>query len=57
MRFKTGDPISEYTCWGLKTLGEIYESEGELDSAAICYEITLEKKAELSIWYCRFSFS
>ncbi len=41
---KTGDPISEYTCWGLKTLGEIYESEGELDSAATCYEITLERR-------------
>ncbi|MFT5601158.1 MAG: tetratricopeptide (TPR) repeat protein [Flavobacteriales bacterium] len=42
---KTGDPISEYTCWGLKTLGEIYESEGKLDSAATCYEITLERRA------------
>jgi len=42
---KTGDPISEYTCWGLKTLGEIYESEGKLDSAATSYEITLERRA------------
>lgn len=41
---KNGDPYSEYTCWALKTLGEIYESEGKLDSAAVCYEETMQRR-------------
>ena len=41
---KNGYPYSEYTCWALKTLGEIYESEGKLDSAAVCYEETMTRR-------------
>lgn len=38
---KAGAPYSEYKCWSIVTLGKIYESEGKLDSAAICYDIAL----------------
>lgn len=41
---EAGAPFSEYKCWSIITLGNIYESEGELDSAAICYSAALEER-------------
>jgi tetratricopeptide (TPR) repeat protein len=40
-----GAPYSEYKCWAIVTMGKIYEAEGKLDSAAMCYEMaTTERK-------------
>jgi tetratricopeptide (TPR) repeat protein len=39
-----GAPYSEYKCWSLCTLGGIYESEGELDSANICYQYATQER-------------
>ncbi len=43
---KAGAPYSEYKCWALTTLGKMYESEGKLDSAQICYEVAVEERAD-----------
>ncbi len=39
-----GAPYSEYKCWSIITLGHIFEDEGELDSANICYEMALKER-------------
>lgn len=39
-----GAPYSEYKCWSLVTLGGVYESVGDLDSAKICYEFSMEER-------------
>jgi tetratricopeptide (TPR) repeat protein len=41
---EAGAPFSEYKCWSIITLGNIYESQGELDSAKICYSVALEER-------------
>lgn len=44
MAINAGAPYSEYKCWSIITLGNIYEAEGQLDSAQICYEMALEER-------------
>lgn len=39
-----GAPYSEYKCWSLVTLGGVYESVGQLDSALICYKYSTEER-------------
>ncbi|GAB5417477.1 MAG: hypothetical protein Crog4KO_30590 [Crocinitomicaceae bacterium] len=39
-----GAPYSEYKCWSLCTLGGIYEGEGKLDSANICYQYATQER-------------
>ncbi|MFT5777956.1 MAG: pentatricopeptide repeat protein [Crocinitomicaceae bacterium] len=39
-----GAPYSEYKCWTLTTLGNIYEAEGQLDSAQVCYEYSKQER-------------
>ncbi|MFK7786720.1 MAG: hypothetical protein AB8B56_16495 [Crocinitomicaceae bacterium] len=39
-----GAPYSEYKCWSLCTLGDIYESEGKLDSASVCYQYAMQER-------------
>jgi tetratricopeptide (TPR) repeat protein len=39
-----GAPYSEYKCWSLVTLGGVYESVGQLDSAQICYEFATQER-------------
>ncbi len=43
---EAGAPYSEYKCWSMITLGNIFESEGELDSARVCYEAALSERAK-----------
>lgn len=38
---EAGAPYSEYKCWSMITLGNIYESQGEIDSAKVCYDAAL----------------
>lgn len=45
MAINAGAPYSEYKCWAMVTLGKIYEAEGSLDSAAICYELSMKERA------------
>ena len=44
MAINAGAPYSEYKCWSIITLGNIYEAEGQLDSAQICYEMALQER-------------
>jgi tetratricopeptide (TPR) repeat protein len=39
-----GAPYSEYKCWAITTLGKMYESEGQLDSAMICYDFAMQER-------------
>lgn len=41
---EAGAPYSEYKCWSIITLGNIYESQGELDSANVCYSVALQER-------------
>ena len=43
---EAGAPFSEYKCWSMITLGNIYESEGQLDSANVCYEAALSERGK-----------
>lgn len=45
MAIEAGAPYSEYKCWAMVTLGKIYEAEGKLDSAAICYDLSTKERA------------
>jgi len=45
MAINAGAPYSEYKCWAIVTLGKIYEAEGALDSAAVCYELSTQERA------------
>ena len=45
MAINAGAPYSEYKCWSIITLGNIFEAEGQLDSAKICYDMALEERA------------
>lgn len=44
MAINAGAPYSEYKCWSIITLGNIFEAEGQLDSAKICYEMALQER-------------
>lgn len=44
MAINAGAPYSEYKCWAITTLGKIYEAEGKLDSAQICYEFSTQER-------------
>lgn len=44
MAINAGAPYSEYKCWAIITLGKIYEAEGQLDSAAVCYELSTKER-------------
>ena len=39
-----GAPYSEYKCWSIITLGQIFEDHGQLDSANSCYEMALTER-------------
>ena len=41
---EAGAPYSEYKCWSMTTLGNIYESEGEIDSANVCYLAAMRER-------------
>lgn len=38
---EAGAPYSEYKCWSMITLGNIYEGQGQIDSAKVCYQAAL----------------
>ncbi|MES2800806.1 MAG: hypothetical protein V4638_12370 [Bacteroidota bacterium] len=44
MAIEAGAPYSEYKCWSMITLGNIYESVGEIDSANYCYTAALSER-------------
>lgn len=44
MAINAGAPYSEYKCWSIITLGNIFEAEGQLDSAKTCYEMALTER-------------
>lgn len=41
MAIEAGAPYSEYKCWSMITLGNIYEGQGLIDSAQVCYKAAL----------------
>jgi len=45
MAINAGAPYSEYKCWAITTLGKMFEEEGQLDSALVCYEMSTRERA------------